>query len=87
MVKQKTLAGVQFFCAILLVGISSLVAAQNRQAIDLSALGPQIGDLVPDFNLPDQNGQLHNRDSIMGPKGPSCYFIGRLTGDPTVKRS
>ena len=74
MVKQKILAGVQFFCAILFVGISSLVAAQNRQAIDLSALGPQIGDLVPDFNLPDQNGQLHNRDSIMGPKGVVLLF-------------
>lgn len=74
MVKQKILAGVQFFCAILFVGISSLVVAQNRQAIDLSALGPQIGDLVPDFNLPDQNGQLHNRDSIMGPKGAVLLF-------------
>ena len=74
MVKQKILAGVQFFCAILFVGISSLVAAQNRQAIDLSALGPQIGDLVPDFNLPDQNGQLPNRDSIMGPKGAVLLF-------------
>ena len=74
MVKQKILAGVQFFCAILFVGISSLVVAQNRQAIDLSALGPQIGDLVPDFNLPDQNGQLHNRDSIMGPEGAVLLF-------------
>ena len=32
--------------------LSSAVIGQERQAIDIAALGPQVGDQVPDFSLP-----------------------------------
>src|SRR5438132_9771958 len=45
--------------------------------IDLSKLGPQVGEHVPDFSLKDQNGKTWTLQSIMGPKGAMlskiCY--------------
>ena len=61
--------------AALLLGFSTLAAAQTREAIDVASLGPQIGERVPDFSLPDQNGQIHTRDSIMGPNGVMLVFF------------
>ncbi len=53
----------------------SLYAAESsREAIEVSALGPQIGEVVPEFTLPDQNGNLHSLDSIMGPNGAMLLF-------------
>ena len=49
--------------------------ARTRSAIDVSRLGPQVGDLVPDFSLEDQNGRTWTRQSIMGPKGAMLVFI------------
>ena len=43
--------------------------------IDVSKLGPQVGERVPDFNLPDQNGKTWNLQSIKGPKGAMLVFI------------
>ncbi len=60
--------------ATLLLGFSTLAAAQSREAIDVASLGPQIGERVPDFNLPDQSGQVHSLDSIMGPNGVMLVF-------------
>jgi hypothetical protein len=48
--------------------------AQERESIDVAALGPQVGEQVPDFELPDQNGQVHTRDSILGPNGAMILF-------------
>ena len=59
----------------LLLGFSTLVAAQSREAIDVASLGPQIGERVPDFSLPDQNGQIHDLESIMGPNGAMLVFM------------
>ena len=61
--------------AALLLGFSTLVAAQSREAIDVASLGPQIGERVPDFSLPDQNGQIHDLESIMGPNGAMLVFM------------
>ena len=58
----------------LLLGFSTLAEAQSREAIDVASLGPQIGERVPDFNLPDQSGQVHSLDSIMGPNGVMLVF-------------
>ena len=60
--------------ATLLLGFSTLAAAQSRETIDVPSLGPQIGERVPDFSLPDQFGQVHNLDSIMGPNGVMLVF-------------
>ena len=46
-----------------------------RQKIDVSKLGPQIGQRVPDFSLKDQNGKTQTVSSIMGPKGAVLVFI------------
>lgn len=43
--------------------------------IDVSELGPQVGEIVPDFSLPDQRGRIWTRDSIMGPAGAMLVFV------------
>jgi hypothetical protein len=47
---------------------------QPRQPIDVSKLGPQVGERVPDFSLKDQNGKTWTLQSIMGPKGAMLVF-------------
>jgi hypothetical protein len=42
--------------------------------IDVSKLGPQVGEQVPDFSLKDQNGRIQTLQSIMGPKGAMLVF-------------
>ena len=59
---------------ILLIGLSTLATAQTRMPIDVSALGPQVGDRVPDFSLPDQKGQIQTLESIRGPNGSLILF-------------
>ena len=43
--------------------------------IDVTTLGPQVGEIVPEFSLPDQNGEIWTRDSIMGPNGAMLVFV------------
>ena len=47
----------------------------GRQAIDVSKLGPQVGQPVPDFSLTDQTGRTRNLQSIMGPRGAMLVFL------------
>jgi len=47
---------------------------QSRTPIDVASLGPQVGEQVPDFSLPDQNGRVWTRDSILGPNGAIVLF-------------
>ena len=56
---------------------SAALMAQTspRQKIDVSKLGPQVGERVPDFSLPDQNGKTQTLQSIMGPKGAMLVFV------------
>jgi len=42
--------------------------------IDVSKMGPQVGQVVPGFRLSDQNGKVWTRASIMGPKGALLLF-------------
>ncbi len=68
------------FAAAIVVGLGALAAnpqlAQGtRQPIDVSKLGPQVGERVPDFSLTDQNGQTRTLRSIMGPKGAMLLFF------------
>jgi len=53
---------------------ASIAAESDRNRINVSLLGPQVGEQVPDFSLPDQNGVLQNLDSIMGPNGAMLLF-------------
>jgi len=49
---------------------NEFVAAQND---DLKT-GPQIGEKVPDFTLPDQFGKQHSLHSLMGKDGLLLVF-------------
>ena len=49
-------------------------AGQERTPVDVASLGPQIGEQIPDFALPDQNGRIRTRDSILGPNGAILLF-------------
>ena len=65
--------------ATLIIGLTWMVYAPTstptRTKIDLSELGPQVGERVPDFSLPDQNGKTWTRQSIMGPNGAMLVFV------------
>jgi hypothetical protein len=47
----------------------------GRQQVDVSKLGPQVGQQVPDFNLRDQTGRMRNLQSVMGPRGAMLVFF------------
>ena len=49
-------------------------ATEGRTPIDVASLGPQVGERVPAFSLPDQNGQIQTRESILGPNGAILLF-------------
>ena len=49
-------------------------SAQEREPIDVSSLGPQVGETVPDFALPDQHGRVRTLDSVMGERGAMLVF-------------
>ena len=51
-----------------------LNAQADREPIDVDALGPQVGERVPDFSLVDQNGVVQTLDGIMGPRGALILF-------------
>jgi peroxiredoxin len=73
-----------------LVTLSLIHAAANAQTaphekIDISKIGPQVGERVPDFNLRDQYGSLQTLRSIMGPKGAMLVFIRSADWCPYCK--
>ena len=74
--KIQTLA---WITAVLLAGLflSRPTMAQTLEPskIDVSKLGPQVGEIVPDFSLTDQDGQTWTREAIMGPKGAMLVFV------------
>ena len=47
----------------------------EAQKIDLSKLGPQVGQRVPNFSLRDQAGNVQTLQSVMGPKGGMLVFF------------
>jgi len=59
---------------ILMIGFAGVIAAADREPIVVADLGPQVGEQVPDFQLPDQFGEMRNLDSIMGPNGAMLLF-------------
>lgn len=80
--------------SIAVVGLCTLIAAplQAQQAgttprtkIDVSKLGPQVGQTVPDFSLSDQTGKVWTRASIMGPKGALLLFYRSADWCPYCK--
>ncbi len=62
------------FLFLLLIAAPVLTNAQTRAPIDVQSLGPQVGERVPEFRLPDQNGRIQTLESIMGPNGAMLLF-------------
>ena len=52
-----------------------LLMTQAPTKIDVSKLGPQVGERVPDFSLKDQSGKTWTLPSIMGAKGAMLVFV------------
>jgi hypothetical protein len=50
-------------------------AQSERERIDVSVRGPQVGDPIPDFALQDQFGRTWTRDEILGENGTMLVFI------------
>ena len=50
-------------------------AQNNRARVDVSKLGPQVGERVPDFSLRDQAGRVRDLQSVMGPRGAMVVFL------------
>jgi peroxiredoxin len=67
-----------FLAGLILLAYAGPVTAQNaaaRQRVDVAKLGPQVGQRVPDFTLPDQEGRARSLQSIMGPRGAMLVFV------------
>jgi hypothetical protein len=61
---------------VMLAGVLQPVPQEPaRERVDLSKLGPQPGERVPDFSLLDQTGRTRNLQSIMGRRGAMLVFI------------
>ncbi len=43
--------------------------------VDVETVGPKIGDVLPDFSLPDQHGQVRSMKSLLGPNGGVIVFF------------
>jgi hypothetical protein len=54
--------------------LAQAAMAQSPPRIDVSKLGPQVGERVPDFYLKDQNGKTWTLQSVMGLKGAMLVF-------------
>ena len=66
------------FPAVVLAGLLWQFPAAQPAApppVDVSVLGPQVGQQVPAFSLPDQTGRTWTRESIMGPRGAMLVFF------------
>ena len=68
------LAGILFGVGSFLLQSRTPIDMQSRTPIDVASLGPQVGEQVPEFSLPDQNGQMRTLESILGPKGAMLLF-------------
>lgn len=57
--------------------VSSLLAfwLQPTPPPDPSRLGPQVGQSLPAFSLPDQDGRIRELASLKGPQGLVLVFF------------
>jgi hypothetical protein len=66
------LAPVALACLVLLAGAVTQTA---KPATDVTRLGPQVGQQVPDFTLADQTGTTRSLKSIIGRNGAMLVFV------------
>lgn len=78
--------GVVGLCTLIATPLAAQQAGPTpRTKIDVSKLGPQVGQTVPDFSLSDQTGTVWTRRSIMGPKGALLLFYRSADWCPYCK--
>ena len=61
--------------AALLVAIGVHLVALQAPVPGIDAIGPQVGDAVPDFTLPDQSGTPRTLKSILRSNGAMLVFF------------
>ena len=71
---MKPMLYIAIVAAGLALAMPAAPEAQEREPVDVSSLGPQVGERVPDFALPDQHGRVRTLDSIMGERGAMIVF-------------
>ena len=66
----------KFFSVLVMTMLASanIVLGAEREPIIVANLGPQVGEQVPDFQLSDQFGEIHDLESVMGPNGAMLLF-------------
>lgn len=62
------------FLAVVLCFQFPLAAQDQSRKIDLTRLGPKVGETVPDFRLQDGAGKWWTRDAIVGHQGAMLVF-------------
>ena len=67
---------VSLFLVVAVASVSGQRRSIGRPPDQNSGLksGPEIGEKIPNFNLPDQNGRMHDFASIAGPNGAVILF-------------
>jgi cytochrome oxidase Cu insertion factor (SCO1/SenC/PrrC family) len=70
MIARQTVAA-----AGLVLLLSGALSAQTAQPLDVSKLGPQVGQAVPAFEGVDQFGKKHTLASIAKPRGTMLVFF------------
>jgi cytochrome oxidase Cu insertion factor (SCO1/SenC/PrrC family) len=71
--RGRTHTGLGLFVAALML-LTGCTVSDSRATIDIDDLGPQVGERVPDFTLPDQRGRSTDLESILGPNGAILMF-------------
>lgn len=61
------------------------VQTVSRVTPDGEGVGPQVGETIPDFSLPDGSGRVHTRASLIGPKGATIVFFRSADWCPPCK--
>lgn len=60
--------------ALPMAGVQQPVPASSR-TVDVTAIGPKVGETVPPFTLTDQHGTPRALSSLLGPKGAILVFF------------
>ena len=65
---------VAIILATLIVVDVATQTSPGGQSVDVDRLGPQVGEIVPEFSAVDQFGRTQTLESIMGPNGAMLVF-------------
>jgi cytochrome oxidase Cu insertion factor (SCO1/SenC/PrrC family) len=74
--------GAALAAASIVLTVAPTVGSTTRQQAntpagtpDVEAVGPQVGDALPDFSLRDQRGQVRSLKSLLGTNGAVIVFF------------